>query len=49
MVLLTDTGVPSEHISVKDVERQMSKTARDFAIEVFAVERAVMNKEKRSP
>lgn len=37
--ILTDAGVPSEDIPVKDVERKVPKAARYFTVEVFSIKR----------
>lgn len=39
---LTDAGVPPEDVPVEDVEGEVAEAARDFAIEVLAVERAAI-------
>lgn len=36
--LLTNAGVPPEHVPVKDVEGEVSEATRDLAVKVFPVE-----------
>ena len=36
----TYDGVPPEHVSIENVKRQVPKTPRDFAVEVFSIEGA---------
>lgn len=37
--LLTDAGVPPEHVPVEDVEGEVSEAAGDLTVEVLPIER----------
>lgn len=42
--MFTDAGVPPEHIPIKDVEGEVSESARDLAVEILSIEGTVTKK-----